>query len=375
MTRSIWFWQGIISPHMAGLAVALGRRGCEVTYLARQAFSEDRARQGWPTPPLGGVHLHLVTTPDAVKERVASAPLDSLHFCGGLRGHGLIGVAQHALGRGHLRQWVVMETVDDAGRTGALKRLEYSRLIRRWRSRLQGVLAIGHATPDWVRSRGMPAKAVFPFAYFLPDEVRDGSVPPEPRGTFRFLFVGQLIELKRVELLIKSLRELKQKDFQLAVIGAGPMEEPLRAMAASALPGRVEWIGVLPMQAVHAEMARADCLVLPSRHDGWGAVVSEALMVGTPVICSDACGAAGVVRDSGHGGVFGRDDSAGLTALLDRALAKGAPTPAERLSLAAWAMCLAADAGADYLLEILNHVDGHGQRPLPPWKSEPPSGS
>lgn len=375
MTRSIWFWQGIISPHMAGLAVALSRRGCEVTYVARQAVSEDRARQGWSTPPLGGVHLHLVTTPGAVKERVASAPPDSLHFCGGLRGHGLIGVAQHALGRRHLRQWVVMETVDDAGWMGALKRLEYARLFRRWRGRLQGVLAIGHATPDWVRSRGLPAKAVFPFAYFLPGEECERHDPPEPRGTFRFLFVGQLIELKRVELLIKSLRELKQKDFQLAVIGAGPLEETLRAMAASALPGRLDWMGALPMQAVRAAMARADCLVLPSRHDGWGAVVSEALMVGTPVICSDACGAAGVVRDSGQGGVFGCDDSAGLTALLDRALAKGTPTPAEGLTLAAWAKCLAADAGADYLLEILDHIDGRGQRPVPPWKSEPPSAS
>lgn len=374
MTQSIWFWQGIISPHMAGLAVALSRRGCEVTYVARQALSEDRARQGWSAPPLVGVHLHLVATPDAVKERVASAPPDSVHLCGGLRGHGLIGVAQQALERRRLRQWVVLETVDDAGWIGALKRLEYARLFRRWRGRLQGVLAIGHATPDWVSSRGTLVKAVFPFAYFLPGEERERRDPPEPRGTFRFLFVGQFIERKRLALLIETLRELKQKDFQLVVIGGGPMEGPLRALAVSALPGRVDWVGALPMEGVRAAMARADCLVLPSRHDGWGAVVSEALMVGTPVICSDACGAAGVVRDSGQGGVFERGDLAGFAVLLDRAIVKGTATEAERLSLATWAACLAADAGADYLLEILDHADGRGQRPLPPWKSESLSG-
>lgn len=56
------------------------------------------------------------------------------------------------------------------------------------------------------------------------------------------------------------------------------------------------------MDAARACMARADVLVLPSWHDGWGAVVSEALMAGTPAIASDACGSAGVVRASGVGG-------------------------------------------------------------------------
>ena len=63
-------------------------------------------------------------------------------------------------------------------------------------------------------------------------------------------------------------------------------------------------------------MSSADCLILPSRHDGWGAVVSEALMVGTPVICSDACGSAGVVHASGVGGVFRSGDHCALTAEL-----------------------------------------------------------
>lgn len=369
-TRSIWFWQGIISPHMAGLAVALSRRGCEVTYVARHALSEDRARQGWSTPPLGGVNVHMVGSPSAVEEQVAAASADSLHLCGGLRGHGLIGVAQQFLARRRLSQWVVMETVDDAGWTGALKRLEYGRLFRRWRGRLQGVLSIGHATSDWVRARGMPERAVFPFAYFLPADVREPSDRPQPQGPFRFLFVGQLIERKRVDLLLKTLEGLTQRDFRLAVVGAGSREASLRAMAASTLPGRLDWLGALPMAAVRAEMVRADCLVLPSRHDGWGAVVSESLMVGTPVICSDACGAADVVQASGQGGVFRRADSAGLAALLDRAIAKGTPVLAERRSLATWAKCLDADAGADYLLRILDHVDGEEQLPPPPWTRE-----
>jgi hypothetical protein len=70
-------------------------------------------------------------------------------------------------------------------------------------------------------------------------------------------------------------------------------------------------------------MAQADCLVLPSIHDGWGAVASESLMVGTPVVCSDACGVAGVVQASGVGGVFPVKDKdvAWSTCLLPNCLA------------------------------------------------------
>ena len=76
------------------------------------------------------------------------------------------------------------------------------------------------------------------------------------------------------------------------------MRPAWESLAASLLPNRVQWFGKFPMSEVAKKMADADCLVLPSLHDGWGAVVSEALIAGTPVICSDACGSAGVVEAS-----------------------------------------------------------------------------
>jgi glycosyltransferase involved in cell wall biosynthesis len=36
----------------------------------------------------------------------------------------------------------------------------------------------------------------------------------------------------------------------------------------------------------------SDIFVLPSRYDGWGVVVNQALGAGLPIICSDAVGAA-----------------------------------------------------------------------------------
>jgi glycosyltransferase involved in cell wall biosynthesis len=96
-------------------------------------------------------------------------------------------------------------------------------------------------------------------------------------------------------------------------------------------------------------------------------VVSEALMAGTPVICSDTCGSAGVVRASGYGDVFRSGDRDELMLLLKAIISAGHLSSAERDSLVGWAECLGGDAGAAYLLQILDHVEGRTRRPLPPW--------
>ncbi|MFI5411070.1 glycosyltransferase [Kaistia sp. UC242_56] len=188
------------------------------------------------------------------------------------------------------------------------------------------------------------------------------------RTRIRVAFVGRLIELKRVRLLIEAISGLASQNVELAIIGTGPLEGELRTMAEALLPGRVLWIGVLPIEEVPKHMAQADCLVLPSRHDGWGAVVSEALMVGTPAICSDRCGAAGVVLASRRGGVFPSGDVGALTTQLQRIVDGGRQSWQQRAELADWAKCLGAEAGATYLTEILRYVETGGARPAPPWE-------
>lgn len=369
--QEIWFWQRIVSPHIAGLAVALARLGCNVTYVAEQGLSDDRASQGWTLPVTPGVNVIYAETGDAVAALAQTAPTNAVHICQGIRANGLVGVAQRSLAARGLLQWVLMETVNDDLWYGQIKRAVYSRLFHVRAASLQGVLAAGHRTTEWVSARGMPADRVFPFAYFLPHvnpSEADGHCESKP---YRFIFAGQLIRRKRVDWLITALAGLRDRAFELCIVGAGPEEPALRALAARELGDRVRWLGQLPLSEVSAVMAQADCLVLPSVHDGWGAVVSEALMVGTPAICSDACGVAGVVQASGAGGVFPVDERLALAQLLAEQASGGVLPHRHRAKLAAWASCLGADAGARYLLEILAYNEtGQGNRPVSPWMKE-----
>lgn len=368
MADPVWFWQRIVSPHMVGLAAALAAAGRDVTYVAEKEMSVDRAAQGWKVPAVGTVHLRFAATAISVHDLVQTAPPNSIHICQGFRGNGLIDLARRKLAARRLRQWVIMETVDDFGWRGILKRIEYCRLIRKWRGSIQGVLATGHATPAWLAKRGMETARVFPFAYFLPESPRDTGRFRDPCLPFRFLFVGRIIGLKRIDSLLDALARLKQVEFELTLVGSGPLEESLRKSADEKLRGRVKWLGQRSIDEIPALMTEADCLVLPSRHDGWGAVVSEALMAGTPAICSDACGSADAVRASGVGGIFPAGNIGALVELLRDAISRGPQTPSRRAELMAWARRLGATSGAAYLDAILRSMENGGPRPLPPWR-------
>lgn len=364
--REVWFWQRIVTPHMMGLAAALAELKVSVTYVAEERMSTDRQRQGWLAPEEGGVQVVIADNKQSVRQLVAEASDNSIHICQGIRANGLVGVAQAALSTRGLTQWVIMETVRDVGWRGVIKRYEYARLFNNRRGTLQGVLATGYRTPEWLAQRGVPVDNIFPFAYFL-DKGDATPVPVDIDRPFRFVFVGQLIPLKRLNLLISALGELGDLEFQLVIVGSGPLEAALRNQSRAVLGDKAIWIGRLPSDEVRSCMAKCDCLVLPSLYDGWGAVVSEALMCGTSVICSDTCGSAGIVKKSNVGGVFKAEDDGDFKAMLKSAVETGCFTREQRSETVAWSDVIAAKAGADYLLDILTYRHGDKKKPQPPW--------
>jgi glycosyltransferase involved in cell wall biosynthesis len=74
---------------------------------------------------------------------------------------------------------------------------------------------------------------------------------------------------------------------------------------------------------VRHAIAASDCCVVPSRHDGWGMVVNEALIAGTPVVCSDGCGAAAMIDDPAGGMKVPAGRVRPLAEALQRSLSAG----------------------------------------------------
>lgn len=353
---------------MADLAVSLVQRGYKVFYVAQHSMSAERKALGWLPPALTDVTLLFAENDGAARALAIEAGPNSIHLCQGVRANGIIKAAQTTLEKRGLQYWAIMETVDDSGMRGLLKRIEYRRILKSHRRSIQGILANGHSTADWFSARGFPRDQVFPFAYFLPTPKITFSPASAKKNCFRFIFVGQFIQRKRIDWLINSLAKLKDKSFELWIVGTGACEIQLKLLAEEKLGQRVRWVGQLTLPQVPVVMSQADCLVLPSLHDGWGAVASEALMIGTPVICSEGCGVAGVVRNSGCGGVFATDNFDELTHLLARQIEKGQVDEELRRKIIEWSDCLNSTRGAEYLHEILKFSrDTDNIRPAAPW--------
>jgi glycosyltransferase involved in cell wall biosynthesis len=185
------------------------------------------------------------------------------------------------------------------------------------------------------------------------------------------VFVGQLILRKRLDLLLRALAAVRSTDWVLRVIGDGSERLPLEKLAVDLnLHRKIIFAGVLQNCAVRNELANADLVVLPSRWDGWGAVVNEALMSGTPVICSSYCGAADLISNGMNGEIFEYGSTESLIAALERWIVKGSLSASSRAEIIEWSKCIEGEAIARYFLQIMQFIDRkNGERPKPPWAS------
>ena len=193
--------------------------------------------------------------------------------------------------------------------------------------------------------------------------VSQQSTPPA------FLFVGRLVSLKGVDVLLRAFASLQLPDARLQLVGDGPEEASLHSLADQiGIAESVEWLGSKRSTEIPGLMTKAEVVVLPSRKDGWGAVVNESLMAGTPVICSTACGAAELIRQPWLGTVFPAGDVQALAAALRHWCAQVPRTMAERQRIRLWSQCIGGECVADYFTAIMSHVYYRAPRPLAPWR-------
>lgn len=129
--------------------------------------------------------------------------------------------------------------------------------------------------------------------------------PPRARlesERFRIVYVGRLVDWKRVDLLIDACAGLTGKiDFVLDLIGDGPLRCSLEEEARrQSLSPHVYFHGRLAQAAIADFLRSADVLVLPSMRECGGAVILEAMAAGLPVIAANWGGPADYVsKDTG----------------------------------------------------------------------------
>lgn len=177
-------------------------------------------------------------------------------------------------------------------------------------------------TSAWTRRTVLADRAVDPRRVHVaePGVVRPRVSPGlSPRVTPRagegteLLCVAGLIPAKGQDVLVQALAGLTDLEWHCTLVGAGEREPDFtddlrKAVADAGITDRVLFAGELTGAALGAAYAGSDLLVLPTRTESYGMVVTEALAHGLPVVASAVGGvpeALGEV-DGAHPGMLVR---------------------------------------------------------------------
>lgn len=215
--------------------------------------------------------------------------------------------------------WGEMPGFSQRGKAGAFIR----RRLQAPLARANAIVAIGSRAERSYRSL-FPELPTFNIPYFCDlssyREARAKRGAPSKEAT-TVLFSGQLIHRKGADTLIDAFISIADNlpALRIKLLGSGPEKECLNAKIPDAFRPRIEFLGHKDPTELPELFAAADIFCLPSRHDGWGVVVNEALGAGLPIIATDRVGAAlDLVVEGENGFIIPTDNPGALAEALHK---------------------------------------------------------
>ena len=121
-------------------------------------------------------------------------------------------------------------------------------------------------------------------------------------GPLRILHVGHCAPYKNIETILRAIPAICRRlgvPVLLVKVG-GPFTRDQRTLIGQlGLEDRVEYLGTVPLEDLPGVYGRADLLLMPSLHEGFGLPALEAMACGTPVVVSNRGSLPEVVGDAG----------------------------------------------------------------------------
>jgi glycosyltransferase involved in cell wall biosynthesis len=124
------------------------------------------------------------------------------------------------------------------------------------------------------------------------------DIPPTPKKKVnRILFAGRLFDRKGAQYLIEAVKLLKLKDWDVGIVGDGPMRQALEKAAKGYK--NIQFYGWLPRKQLQKLYAESRIFVFPSTSESFGMVLAEAMAAEMAVITSNTSACPEVVGDAG----------------------------------------------------------------------------
>jgi starch synthase len=156
------------------------------------------------------------------------------------------------------------------------------------------VTASTFARESVVRAEGLTAPVLV-----IPYGTPSASGPMSSRtagGRLRVLFVGALSQAKGLGYLLEAVAQL-EREIEFTLIG----RRVSPTVPAPSVLDKYRWIPSLPHDELLQEMSRHDVLALPSLHEGFGMVMTEAMAQGLVVITTPNTAGPDLISDGVEG--------------------------------------------------------------------------
>ena len=193
-------------------------------------------------------------------------------------------------------------------------------VIKRWRSRLHGSIAVSPAAMRYVSK-------TFPGDYeIIPNgiDVDHFSQQAEPwpqyqDGMTNLIFVGRLEKRKGLRYLLEAYGRLKwdMPNLRLIVVGPGSPDKDSYHVLSSQNLRDVEFVGRVPYEDLPRYYASADIFCSPATGgESFGIVLLEAMAAARPIVAADIEGYRGVMQHGKQGLLFQNKSVESLAAEL-----------------------------------------------------------
>jgi glycosyltransferase involved in cell wall biosynthesis len=200
----------------------------------------------------------------------------------------------------------------------------------------------------------VPECKLFPYCYFVPNINSNFKIEEYINSSnFKLVFVGNLSKRKGIDLLIEAIHELNVLNYNITLDIFGPGDFSKFDKNYS----NITYKGVIPFGETSQVISKYNILIVPSRFDGWGVVVNEAIYAKVPVICSSNTGASGMIKMHNCGLIFNEVTVDKIKEALIKVLEAPNILIKWRDNLNILNNIITPNDGAEYIFKVINNID------------------